>query len=327
MKDYHHCKLLGEGGFSKTFRAVRKHDGLHYCIKEIPLRGISEKDLAAAHNEAKILARLKHPSIVEYKNSFVEDNNFYIVTELITGGSLSDLSSKHPNSLPSAQIIAIITQFIETVQYLHSNGIIHRDIKPANILLSEDGKIKLCDFGISKDTQSYRTTSTMRAGTVQYAPPEFFHEELPLTEKSDVWSIGVTLFDMSTGQLPFADPSIFKLIKTICKLEPTFPSNSFSTMLQQLLQKEPSNCPLLSSFSAKNLSFRGDNSEIIILKQTIDALTSKKIQLNSDIKDLQGKNAKQQQIIDALTSEKISSLLISKTCDPKLQIFSELLMP
>jgi serine/threonine protein kinase len=270
----------------------------------ISLHRTSEKDHATAQNEAKILARLKHPNIVEYKNSFVEDNNFYIVTELITGGSLSDLISQRPNGLRSSRIIAIITQLIETVQYLHSNGVVHRDIKPANILLQEDGKIKLCDFGISKDTKSYRTTSTMRTGTVQYAPPEFFNEELPLTEKSDVWSIGVTLFEMSTGQLPFTDPSILKLIKKICKLEPTFPSNSFSTMLRQLLQKEPSNRPLLSSFSAKNLSFKMETTEIITLKQTIDALTSEKNKLNSDIKDLQSKNAKQQQTINTLTSEK-----------------------
>jgi serine/threonine protein kinase len=143
--------------------------------------------------EGKNLALLKHPNIVEYKNSFVKNNNFYIITELITGSSISDLISKHTNGLPSAQIIAIITQLNETVQYLYLNGIIHRDIKPANILLNDDGKIKLCDFGISKDTKSYRTASTMHTGTVQYAPPEFFNEELPLTEKSDVWFIGVTL--------------------------------------------------------------------------------------------------------------------------------------
>jgi fused-like protein len=201
---------------------------LHYCVKEIPLPGVSEKDLANVRNEVQILARLKHPNIVEYKNSFVENSNFYIVTELVTGGSLSDLLARHPNGLPSAQTVAIVKQLIGAVQYMHSNDIIHRDIKPANILLKADGQIKICDFGISKNTKADRTTSTTRRGTVPYSPPEFFDDKLPLTEKSDAWSIGVTVFQMSTGHLPFEDSNMLTLLRKICESEPSFPDNPFT---------------------------------------------------------------------------------------------------
>jgi serine/threonine protein kinase len=302
MKDWSIVRQLGEGGFAKTFHAIHKHDGLDYCIKEIPLRGVSEQDLANVQDEAKILARLKHPNIVKYKTSFVENNNFYIVTELVTGGSLADLISKHPHGLPAAQTTAILKQLINAIQYMHSNGLIHRDIKSANILLKEDGTIKVCDFGLSKTTKADRITSTTRKGTVQYAPPEFFDEALSLTEKSDIWSIGITIYEMSTGHLPFTDTDLRKLLNKICESEPPFPNNSFANMLRQLLQKNPSDRPSLSSFSAKDMIFKTEKDEILMLKQTNQNLTS-------EIKDLQVKIASLQQTIDNLISEnkKLSS--------------------
>jgi serine/threonine protein kinase len=115
------------------------------------------------------------------------------------------------------------------VEYLHTNWIIHRDIKHANILLQSNGTIKIYDFGVSKTTKAIRTKPTTRKGTIHYCPPEFFDDDLPLTDKSDVWSIGVTLYEMSTGHLPFADSNLLQQLSKVYKSEPTFPNNLFSS--------------------------------------------------------------------------------------------------
>jgi serine/threonine protein kinase len=269
MEDYTIIKLLRKGSICKTFHGVHKHDGLDYCIKQVDVRGISENALTIIQNEAKILARLKHPNIVEYKTSFVEENSFCVITKFITGQTLADLISQHPAGLPSDRTASIIKQLIDAVSYMHSNGIIHRDIKPANILLMEDDRIKVCDFGLSKDTQDGRTTSLIHNDTLQYVPPEYFDENLPLTNKSDVWSIGVILFEMLTGQSPFADLSLYILMGKIQKSEPLFPDNAFTALLRQLLQKEPSKRPLLSSISLDNHLVEAENSKISILPQDV----------------------------------------------------------
>jgi serine/threonine protein kinase len=159
---------------------------------------------------------------------------------------------------------------IAAVQYLHLNGIVHHDIRPANILIKPDETINVCDFGILKSTRAGSTALSTRKGTVQYSPPEFFDNDLPLTDKSDAWSIGVTPYEMSTGDLLFADSNLRKLLNNICESEPTFPNNSFSSLLRQLFRKEPSNRPSISSLpslSVKDHSTKIDGSTIKLLRQ------------------------------------------------------------
>jgi protein-serine/threonine kinase len=150
---------------------------------------------------------------------------------------------------------------------MHSNGITHRDIKRANILPTEDCTIKVCDFGVSKDTTVHRTTSTTRKGTLLYAPPEYFDGAHPLTEKSDVWSIGVTLFEMSTGAPTFTDTNVYKPMGKIINTKPSFPKTAVAPLLQQLLEKQPSKRPSLSSLSSLSLNVDADASEITTLRQ------------------------------------------------------------
>jgi serine/threonine protein kinase len=164
LKNFKLNRQIGQGGYEKTYGADGVHDKQGYCIKKVLFAGISDSDRELFFDEAKILRSLNHPSIVLYKSSFEENDQFYIVTEFVDGRSHSQLLSQKPSGLSSSGICSLLNQLIDGVQYLYSNKFIHRDIKPLNILLGRNGILKLCDFGIAKNVRITRKTVSVKGG-------------------------------------------------------------------------------------------------------------------------------------------------------------------
>lgn len=172
--------------------------------------------LARFQREAKAIAALQHPNIVQVYDFDVKEEYYYMVMEFIDGGSLKDLLTDSGGTLPISGITHIVGETAAALDYAHRQGVIHRDIKPANVLLSKGGRVVLTDFGIARimsDTQF--TTTGALVGTPAYMSPEQ-GKGLTITPSSDIYSLGVILYELITGQPPFdADTPLSLIYKHI----------------------------------------------------------------------------------------------------------------
>ena len=209
---YRVLQEVGRGGMAAVYKA---HDTVlerDVAIKLIaPHLAWEPKFVDRFLEEARVVARLKHPNIVTiYDFGRYEDRPF-LVMEFIEGEQLSDLVHRH-GALPPAQVAALVTQVASALDYAHRHGMIHRDIKPQNILLGPDGHATLTDFGLAKVLESTQLTQTGAImGTPAYMSPEQV-KGVTLTHATDIYSLGVVAYEMLTGQTPFqADTSVVVL--------------------------------------------------------------------------------------------------------------------
>ncbi len=165
------------------------------------------------YREAQISGQLSHPSIVAVYDVGEDYDLSYLVMEFLTGESLQKYCKKE-NSLPMRRILNILAQTAEALDYAHKHEVIHRDIKPANIMLLENDKIKVTDFGIAKAVSDSRTKSGVVLGTPNYMSPEQING-LDLDGRSDIFSLGVVFFELLTGELPFGGSSLANLFYQI----------------------------------------------------------------------------------------------------------------
>jgi NIMA (never in mitosis gene a)-related kinase len=179
---------------------------------------MSQKDRIGILNEVRILASLEHPNIIAYKECFIDSSSacLCLVMELATEGDLRKLIEKHQDSekpIEEEKIWKFATQMIKGLHYLHKTKIAHRDIKSANVLLTRGSKIKIGDMNVSKvcETKCLMTTMT---GTPYYIAPEVWKGE-QYDMKSDIWSIGVLIYELATLEHPFKGDSIPSLYNTV----------------------------------------------------------------------------------------------------------------
>ena len=154
-------------------------------------------------HEAKIQASLIHPNIVALYNYFRESDNYCMVMENVEGATLKHLISS-TGPMPEQRAIWILNQLLEAVGFAHKKGIIHRDIKPSNILITKDDNVKILDFGIAKILQDKGLTKTgTKMGTVYYMSPEQIKAVKDIDHRTDIYSLGITLYEMLSGRVPF----------------------------------------------------------------------------------------------------------------------------
>ncbi len=197
---------LGSGGTAIVYRGQDTLLGRAVTIKILREEYASDEDFVRRfRREAQAVASLSHNNIVAVYDVGYEENMHYIVMEFVEGMSLKDMI-KQTGAFQIVDGVAIITQILAAIEHAHEHGIIHRDIKPHNILIGNDGRAKVTDFGIAvgmtEMTQTYSTSSRIM-GSVHYISPEQV-QGLPVTEKSDIYSAAVVFYEMLTGQVPFA---------------------------------------------------------------------------------------------------------------------------
>src|SRR5690242_18652909 len=151
--------------------------------------------------EAALAGKLSHPHIVEILDAVVEPDHSYLVMEYVPGTTL-EAHADVASLLPVSKVVEIIFKCIRALEYAHRHGVIHRDIKPGNILLSETGETKVSDFGASFQQKLQDTTQISGVGSPAYMSPEQVRLE-PLTHQTDIYSLGVTMYRLLTGRLPF----------------------------------------------------------------------------------------------------------------------------
>ena len=200
---YEVLKRVGSGGMAAVYMAKDHKLNRNVAVKVLKSEYVEdEKFLKKFETEAQAVARLSHPNIVNIYDVGIEDGINYIVMELAEGITLKEYIRKKGYLSPK-ETVEISTQIASAISHAHKNHIIHRDIKPQNILVSDTGIIKVTDFGIAKATSSNTVTSTATAmGSVHYISPEQAKGRF-CDEKSDIYSLGITMYEMVTGHVPF----------------------------------------------------------------------------------------------------------------------------
>ncbi len=205
-KRYRIEKVIGVGGMAIVFKAEDILMNRTVAIKMLK-NDMSEDSEALRRfiNESKAVAMLSHENIVNIYDVSVKGNTKYIVMEYIEGITLKSFLKRKGGTLSWRETLNITEQILRALEHAHSKGVIHRDIKPQNIMLLKNGLIKVADFGIAKLPDNDTFTLTDKAiGTVNYISPEQATNEGPADERSDLYSVGVLMYELSCGQLPFS---------------------------------------------------------------------------------------------------------------------------
>ena len=212
--DYELHELLGRGGMGAVYRARHTRLDRLVALKVLlPDLGAEPSFAERFAREAKALARLRHPGIVGIHDFGRAGTFFYLVMDYVDGASLRDLLVQ--GRLGARDVLAYVPQLCDALQYAHDQGIVHRDIKPENILIDGDGRVHIADFGLAKLTGADAdplplTRSAQMVGTPHYMAPEQIQCSHLVDHRADLYSLGVVLYEMLTGQLPigrFQPPS------------------------------------------------------------------------------------------------------------------------
>jgi len=235
MRDYRVVKKLGAGSFG-TVMLVEK-GGKEFCMKKVDVRRMTQKERQAAKDEAKILHRLEHPNIVQYVEQFIDGGTLCIVMELAEDGDLhARLKNQRGKLLPEAKILDWFVQICLALQHCHQQNILHRDIKTQNIFTKSDGRIvKVGDFGISKVLEATCEMARTKVGTPYYLSPEICLGR-GYDHKSDIWSLGVLLYELTTLRHPFTGTSMGELTRKITRGKFPPPPSHFGVDLRELIK-------------------------------------------------------------------------------------------
>ncbi|CAM8974627.1 hypothetical protein QQ045_028759 [Rhodiola kirilowii] len=251
IQDFELGKIYGVGSYSKVIRAKKKDTGVIYALKIMDKKFImKENKTAYVKMERIVLDQLNHPGIVQLCFTFQDTFSIYMGLESCEGGELFDqITRKGRLSEDEARFYA--AEVVDTLEYIHSMGLIHRDIKPENLLLTSDGHIKIADFGSVKPMEDSNVTVLPNAasddkactfvGTAAYVPPEVLNSS-PATFSNDLWALGCTLYQMLSGTPPFKDASEWLIFQRIIARDLRFPnyfSHDAKDLIDRLLDKDP----------------------------------------------------------------------------------------
>ncbi len=241
---YRIVREIGQGGMATVYEAIDTTLERSVAVKILhPHLGRQKEALARFRREAKVVARLKHPNVIEvYDISEPEDDQQYIVSELIDGPTLAEFQKEY-GAFPGELAACVVYELAQALCHAHEHGIIHRDMKPENVMIRSDGRVKLMDFGIARMSEGTNLTVT---GSVMGSPAFMSPEQIngaEIDHRSDLFSLGTIFYELVTDQLPFDGPNPHAVIKRICEGEYDNPqqlapaiSNRLSEIIQNLLK-------------------------------------------------------------------------------------------
>mgnify|MGYP003608906039 FL=1 len=243
LSEFEKVRKVGSGGFSDVFEAIHLPSSIRYCLKQMDLQQLDSPNYVNIENEIRIHLGLKHRNVVELLDFFFEGNLLFLILEFCSGGNLF----KYLNSfelMPEPEIFRVYQEVCIGIAYIHSKRVVQRDIKPENILLNDRRETKICDFGwaIEEDSGEY---CCAKAGTCAYMSPQALRGE-PQDRKSDIWGLGVLLFELYHNIEPFNGSFVPKqmavIMSTELKFHPRVGQNARNLILA-CLSIEPNDRP------------------------------------------------------------------------------------
>jgi eukaryotic-like serine/threonine-protein kinase len=253
-------ELVGSGGMSSVFRARDRQLGRRVAIKILHERyGDDPEYVERFRREARAVARLTHPHIVTVIDRGTDDGRQYIVFEHVEGENLKELVVR-TGRLPVRRAVELVLAVADGLAFAHAHGLVHRDVKPQNVLLSREGEVKVTDFGIARslDVEHGVTQTGTVIGTGEYLAPEQASGE-PVSPATDVYSLGVVLWELLTGDVPFAgDNFVAVALRHVNELPPSLSDERpdvpprLVAAVERALAKDPARrFPTMSAFAAE----------------------------------------------------------------------------
>jgi NIMA (never in mitosis gene a)-related kinase 10 len=264
INEYAVYEMIGSGAFGRVHKVKKKNSDYFLAMKEIntcSFSSLKEKNLGDIVNEVSIIRNnLKHPNVVKYFKTFKENDYLYIVMELIDGVSLSQhvRKLKERNELfKEDKIWNIFIQIVRALNYLHKEKhIVHRDLTSNNIMLGENDKITITDFGLAKLKENDCSKMLSVVGTMFYSCPEIIKNE-PYNEKADIWALGCVLYELCCLEPPFFTPNMLVLATKITQSDydhSRLVSNSYSEQISLVVRNclivDPAKRPDIIGISA-----------------------------------------------------------------------------
>lgn len=242
MDKYEIIKHIGRGSFGEVHTAKRKADGKVVVLKSISR--VKDRQYNSAKSEIAIMKELDHPNIVKLYDDFMNEDKVVLCMEYVPGGDLQKLIVSHKNAgtrIDEAKIWQYLTEIALGLAYMHSKHMLHRDIKPENVLLTESGTSKLTDFGAGKIIEAGKMTETT-IGTDFYLSPEVIGFQ-PYNEETDIWSLGVTIYELAALKRPYVGDNKFCILRLIKEARPKpLPdvySQELSALIDLMLVEDP----------------------------------------------------------------------------------------
>jgi len=236
---YQVIKKLGQGATSTVYLGYDPFAGRQVAIKVLKQEILNDPKTGGIHkkqllNEASLAGKLSHPHIISIYDAVIEAESSYIVMEYVAGGTLEKYAEPN-NLLPIARVVEYMFKCCRALNYAQFNGVIHRDIKPANMLLSEDGDIKISDMGAAIVLNNADQTQISDIGSPVYMSPEQIQGEL-LTHQTDIYSLGVVMYCLLTGRLPYTAKNLAGLFFQVLNAQFT-PPRSLRPEIPEQLEK------------------------------------------------------------------------------------------
>ncbi|XP_059187514.1 serine/threonine-protein kinase Nek3 [Centropristis striata] len=250
MERYSLQKVIGEGSFGRALLVRCKSSQEKYVVKEIQLPKNHSK-LENSRREAVLLSRMKHPNIVAFREAFEADDLLCIVMEYCSGGDLLQrIRQQKTTQFCVDDILRWFAQMCSAALHIHDKRVLHRDLKSKNIFLTDNGAIKLGDFGSACILNSSKAYAHTYVGTPYYVAPEIWDNK-PYNNKSDVWSLGCVLYELCTLRHPFQASSWKSLILKVCRgAYPPLPEHlpyELRYLIKQMFKTNPKDRPSLHS--------------------------------------------------------------------------------
>ena len=215
-EEYEIIKQLGKGGFGEVYLVSNKKDNKKYAVKKIVINNLAEDKIKGIENEAIILSSISSEHIVKYYDSFMDSHCFYILMEYCEN-DLKKFINEHKGKnefLDENIIYNIVLEICLGIKEIHKHNLIHRDLKPENIFINKDNKIKIGDFGISKQLNINQKYAFSAIGTNYYMAPEIIKGE-KYNNKIDIWALGCIIYELFTFNICFESESLLGLVNAI----------------------------------------------------------------------------------------------------------------
>ncbi|KAI5968840.1 KIC1 [Candida margitis] len=218
ISQYKRTEVIGRGKFGVVYKAYHKQTKQVFAIKVLNL-DTEEEDIIDVQQEIQFLTELKNvPNITHYYGSILNDTKLWIVMDYCAGGSLRTLLK--PGVMEEKYIGVIVRELLLTLSAVHKLGVMHRDLKAANVLISKEGNVQLCDFGVAAKVVSNSSKRTTMAGTPYWMAPEVIKSGEAYNSKADIWSLGITVYEIATGNPPYCDKDASWAMQLISKGTP-----------------------------------------------------------------------------------------------------------